>query len=783
MEDKKIALQSYKDLRVELNKNPNNPSTPLDKRRINKRAAIKNEFSMEIEICENFKRVEKKKNYQDIKFIITCLRNHFVFYNLQDNQLETLVNEMFYCELQEGEIIIKEEDNASTFFILEQGRIQVSVKDNVKRDIVPGEGFGELALLYNAPRSASCKALQKCHLWGIDRATFRRVVEEMITKEYEQNRKFIENHKFFQNLTVEQKNSVAGVLIDQKFQKDQIIVSEDDPASSFYIIKEGSVSVMRGGAEVRTLQGGDSFGETALLQGVHKRAMTVKAQSDVKCLALGRDVLTRILGDQVEIIIYKNISKWSLERLDGYQGFTKSQKEKLLDNIQINHHKDGEVVIQQGTPVKNAIIILLEGQIKKGNDVVAQKGHVFGDKEPFMQSDKSVYPSNLVILGEQCITGSIKIDKLVNLFGESPFDVINKNKQVKEQSAIEESNLKSQVSNMKLSDLIVIKKLGFGQFGSVFLVKEKGKKKLYGLKCVSKAQVVEQSLEKHIQNEKQVMEFNNFPFVMKFLRSFKDDRCIYFLLEFIQGMELFDVIRDIGLLSTYDSQFYIGSLILTLEYLHSNYIIYRDIKPENIMVDHAGYLKLIDMGTAKIMKSKAGTVTRTFTIIGTPHYMAPEVISGKGYNFLVDLWSVGICLYEFMCGYVPFAEEAEDPYEIYEEIIKKEIQFPAYMKDAVGKQLMLQLLNKIPEIRLGGSYNALKSNAWFKNFDWHQLLERKLKAPWIPPEESQLKEEKIAQIEKQGIIISEQVKAEGINPVQIAKIKNPKYDPRWEDIF
>ncbi|KAL4507522.1 hypothetical protein ABPG73_012210 [Tetrahymena malaccensis] len=783
MEDKKIALQSYKDLRVELNKNPNNPSTPLDKRRGNKRAAIKNEFSMEIEICENFKRVEKKKNYQDIKFIITCLRNHFVFYNLQDNQLETLVNEMFYCELQEGETIIKEEDNASTFFILEQGRIQVSVKNNVKRDIVPGEGFGELALLYNAPRSASCQALQKCHLWGIDRATFRRVVEEMITKEYEQNRKFIENHKFFQNLTVEQKNSVAGVLIDQKFQKDQIIVSEDDPASSFYIIKEGSVSVMRGGAEVRTLQGGDSFGETALLQGVHKRAMTVKAQTDVKCLALGRDVLTRILGDQVEVIIYKNISKWSLERLEGYQGFTKSQKEKLLDNIQINHHKDGEVVIQQGTPVKNAIIILLEGQIKKGNDVVAQKGHVFGDKEPFMQNDKSVYPSNLVIFGEQCITGSIKIEKLVNLFGESPFDVINKNKQVKEQSAIEESNLKSQVSNMKLSDLIVIKKLGFGQFGSVFLVKEKGKKKLYGLKCVSKAQVVEQSLEKHIQNEKQVMEFNNFPFVMKFLRSFKDDRCIYFLLEFIQGMELFDVIREIGLLSTYDSQFYIGSLILTLEYLHSNYIIYRDIKPENIMVDHAGYLKLIDMGTAKIMKSKAGTVTRTFTIIGTPHYMAPEVISGKGYNFLVDLWSVGICLYEFMCGYVPFAEEAEDPYEIYEEIIKKEIQFPAYMKDAVAKQLMLQLLNKIPEIRLGGSYNALKQNAWFKNFDWHQLLERKLKAPWIPPEESQLKEEKIAQIEKQGIIISEQVKAEGINPVQSAKIKNPKYDPRWEDIF
>ena len=75
------------------------------------------------------------------------------------------------------------------------------------------------------------------------------------------------------------------------------------------------------------------------------------------------------------------------------------------------------------------------------------------------------------------------------------------------------------------------------------------------------------------------------------------------------------------------------------------------------------------MGTAKIMKNKAGNLNKTFTIIGTPHYMAPEIICGKGYNYLVDLWSVGICLYEFLCGAVPFAEDAEDPYEIYEEII------------------------------------------------------------------------------------------------------------------
>ena len=131
---------------------------------------------------------------------------------------------------------------------------------------------------------------------------------------------------------------------------------------------------------------------------------------------------------------------------------------------------------------------------------------------------------------------------------------------------------------------------------------------------------------------------------------------------------------------------------------------------------------MIDLGTAKILKGKVGSGGRTFTIIGTPHYMAPEIITGKGYGFMVDLWSVGMCLYEFMCGGVPFAEDAEDPYEIYEEIIKKPLTFPPFLKDKNAKKIMHQLLNKVADLRLGGSYAALKANAWFSNFDWVRLF-------------------------------------------------------------
>lgn len=153
---------------------------------------------------------------------------------------------MFYCQIAGNQLIFSQGENATSFFILERGSMEVIVNDKTKRELKAGDGFGELALLYNAPRSASVKALEECYLWGIDRNTFRRAVEEMITKEYEENRKFMEVVRFFHNLTNEQKDAIAAVLIVQKFYKNQIIVTEGDPASSFYIIKEGQVTVLKG---------------------------------------------------------------------------------------------------------------------------------------------------------------------------------------------------------------------------------------------------------------------------------------------------------------------------------------------------------------------------------------------------------------------------------------------------------------------------------------------------------------------------------------------------------
>ncbi len=119
------------------------------------------------------------------------------------------------------------------------------------------------------------------------------------------------------------------------------------------------------------------------------------------------------------------------------------------------------------------------------------------------------------------------------------------------------------------------------------------------------------------------------------------------------------------------------------------------------MIDSKGYLKLINMSTAKFIRSENNQISKTFTIIETPHYMLPYIILGKGYNNLIDSWSLGVCLYEFVCGKLPFGDSFEGPYDIYEEIMQSKLEFPVFIKDKKAKKLIEQLLSHHPDQRHG----------------------------------------------------------------------------------
>merc|ERR1719327_1206567 len=239
-----------------------------------------------------------------------------------------------------------------------------------------------------------------------------------------------------------------------------------------------------------------------------------------------------------------------------------------------------------------------------------------------------------------------------------------------------------------MKDLRTVKIVGAGAAGVVRL-KTTGTR--YALKRVMKQHG---KVPEEVRRECELLAENDHPFIMHLVKTFDTPKSVYMLTELITGGELHAAIRTIPtVLSRAQAQFYTGTLILTLEELCDRNIVYRDLKPENVMLDAQGYLKLIDFGISK--KLEEGK-TKTYTMIGTPHYMAPEVMRGHGYGTEVDIWSLGVMLFELVCGFLPFADDLDEPTEVCTAVLKDPLTFPGGYKDKHGRELMTGMMTRQP---------------------------------------------------------------------------------------
>eukprot|EP00002_Diphylleia_rotans_P025857 TRINITY_DN5132_c0_g1_i1.p1 TRINITY_DN5132_c0_g1~~TRINITY_DN5132_c0_g1_i1.p1 ORF type:complete len:491 (-),score=99.28 TRINITY_DN5132_c0_g1_i1:256-1728(-) len=272
--------------------------------------------------------------------------------------------------------------------------------------------------------------------------------------------------------------------------------------------------------------------------------------------------------------------------------------------------------------------------------------------------------------------------------------------------------------------------LGRGGFGKVMLVRKVDTSRIYAMKSLHKDKLIESDEVEGTKTEKDVLRRLNHPFIVGLKFSFQTKDKLYLILDYINGGELFYHLKKEKRFSESRARFYAAEITLALEYLHKSDIIYRDIKPENILLDSSGHICLTDFG---LCKPGVGYGKVTYTFCGTAEYLAPEVLEGKGYDKAVDWWSLGTLLYEMLCGKPPFFSTNTN--EMYRRILHEKLIFPAYVPP-VAVSLLSGLLNRNPRERLGSSLNDaedIKSHPFFQPIDWAELYNKEIEPEFKPP--------------------------------------------------
>ena len=281
-------------------------------------------------------------------------------------------------------------------------------------------------------------------------------------------------------------------------------------------------------------------------------------------------------------------------------------------------------------------------------------------------------------------------------------------------------------SKITIDDFQIVKVLGTGAFGKVSLVYNEELKRYFAMKSLKKEYIKKYQQTKHTKEERKIMEKIDYPFINKLYYAFQTKKSLFMITEFMAGGEMFHHLHECGHFDENRTRFYIAELVLAIDHLHKNNILYRDLKPENILLDEIGHIKLTDFGLSKIMNNIEKD--KTYTVCGTPIYVAPEVLSGTGYNKLVDWWSLGVLLYEFLAGYSPFREMKN---RIDLNIYKRKLKQDPLISDTAF-DLIKKLCQTNVEERLGKNVKEIKNHKFFEDIDWVKLEKKQITPPFKP---------------------------------------------------
>lgn len=542
----------------------------------------------------------------------------------------------------------------------------------------------------------------------------------------------IHNNDFFKNYSEEQIEGITLYMAPVVHQRDTNIIEEGTDGSVLFVMEQGKVQVSKGGKLLYYIQRPVVFGELAILYNC-KRTATIRAITDCKLWAIERSDFQYVM--QRDGLLRQRNHIEFLKTCPTIRDLAMEIISKISNALEETSYKRGDYIIRQGER-GHTFYIISEGQVKITENCFDESTQQSIEKTVNFQK-RGEHFGEKALLGDEYRTANVIADsdnvKCLVIDRDTFQQFLSKVVEIKQpHQQYVETDIDERYANIQLNDIKILKTLGMGGFGRVDLVTIRDDKtKSYALKIMKKCQIVETKQEQHIKNERRIMLASDSPFIVKLYRTFKDQKYIYMLMESCLGGELWTVLRDRRNFDEGTTRFYTACVIEAFSYLHSRNIIYRDLKPENMLLDEIGYVKLTDFGFAKRLIPPCD---KTWTFCGTPDYVSPEIILNRGHDYSCDYWSLGVLMFELLTGAPPFT--ADEPMKTYNIILRgiNTVEFPKSIS-LRAQDLIKKLCQDDLTMRLGyqrGGIEDIVKHKWFDGFNWIGLRSRALPAPYVP---------------------------------------------------
>ena len=618
-----------------------------------------------------------------------------------------------YCS-----IIINENEMNNNIYVVKEGDIRITKKFKKICSLQKESYFGHINLILKKPNIYTYSIeSKKAILYEIPHSFFLDInLNDLIYKIFLHAIKtsirikqlFIHNNKYFYKIFKMKYYQDGEIVYKKNFEQNKklcVIISG--------CLKEEKTNIIKAKEE-------EVFGDNIIDSKENLNSEILSSGESLIFEASWNNIISSCeLDKKNNLDIFETVK--NLKRVKIFNNIHEIKMLELAKIVTKETYKDNSIISKEGG-LSNKFYIVKKGKVKlfqKLNFIrEIDTGGFFGE-----------------IPG---ITGVVKLFTAISV-GETECYVITK----KNFSLLEEPSFLDSIKdygflddlNVELSDLFIVKGLGRGKFGKVYLVHNT--KHFYAIKVALLSEILNMEKLKYYLKEKEIMKMLDFPFVLRFVKSLKTDYHIFFLEEYIEGITLRKYLsnrKKENSKNLNETGFYGAILLLVLNYIHNKKIIHRDIKPDNCMIDQKGYLKIIDFGISKYLKDQ----DLTNTICGTPHYMAPEIISGKNYSFSADYWSYGVTLFEIFYDYLPFGQGASEVLDIYQQILSKKLilpydpkfnQFNAFLKIILAKNILHRVCN----------FKLLKSHPFFQDYQFEQILNHSIKPPFIPEIENDIK--------------------------------------------